>query len=156
MDRAEFLTVLRESLEGNIPQAEMEENLRYYREYFEQSDKSDRETVEELGDPRLIARTVIDAYRASKGPMADYYTEQARNEYSRSQSRAYRREEQAEGYHSEQGFLNKLLGWLIVLAVLAIVLVVGVVAVKILLTVVLPVVVIVLVVKLILDHSGRG
>lgn len=156
MDRAEFLTVLRESLEGNIPQAEMEENLRYYREYFEQSDKSDRETVEELGDPRLIARTVIDAYRASKGPMADYYTEQARNEYSRSQSREYRREEQAEGYRSERGFLNKLLGWLIALAVLVIVLVVGIVAVKVLLTVVLPVVVIVLVVKLILDHSGRG
>ena len=37
--------------------------------------------LEELGDPRLIARTIIDSFIAEKGPMADFYTKQARDEY---------------------------------------------------------------------------
>lgn len=82
MKRAEFLEILKESLERKIPQDEINDNLRYYREYFEQSDCSDEELCEELGDPRLIAKSVTNAYLASKGPMADAYTQQARSEFS--------------------------------------------------------------------------
>ena len=82
MDRTEFLKIMRESLERKIPQAEIEDNLKYYREYFEQSTCSDEEVCEELGDPRLIARSVINAYLASKGSAAEQYTQEARREYS--------------------------------------------------------------------------
>lgn len=82
MDRTEFLKVMRESLERKIPQAEIEDNLKYYWEYFEQSGCSDEEVCEELGDPRLIAKSVINAYLASKGSAADQYTQEARREYS--------------------------------------------------------------------------
>ena len=83
MDRGEFLSVLRESLEGFIPMEEVETNIDFYQNYFEEASQSDKEVIEELGDPRLIARTIIDAYNASKVPMADYYAEQAIIEYSR-------------------------------------------------------------------------
>ena len=82
MDRTEFLMIMRESLERKIPQAEIEDNLRYYREYFEQSGRSDEEVCEELGDPRLIAQSVTKAYLASKGAAAEQYTQEARREYS--------------------------------------------------------------------------
>lgn len=82
MDRTEFLKIMRESLERKIPQAEIEDNLRYYREYFEQSGRSDEEVCEELGDPRLIAQSVTKAYLASKGAEAEQYTQEARREYS--------------------------------------------------------------------------
>lgn len=69
MNRAEFLSILRESLEGNMPKEDVEANLRYYRDYFAQSEHSDKEVCEELGDPRLIAKSLIDAYMASKDLM---------------------------------------------------------------------------------------
>lgn len=67
MDRGEFLSILRESMEGLIPMDEVEKNIQFYRSYFDESGQADREVIEELGDPRLIARTIIDAYKASKG-----------------------------------------------------------------------------------------
>ena len=93
MDRIEFLSILRESLEGCIPLEDVEENVTFYRNYFDNADGSEQEVIQELGDPRLIARTIIEAYKASKGPMADYYTEKARSEYSREHSE----------YHDESG-----------------------------------------------------
>lgn len=83
MNQAEFLLILRESLERNIPRAELEENIAYYKDYFESSDSSETEVCEQLGDPRLIAKSIVDAYLASKGSEADHYTEKARSEYSR-------------------------------------------------------------------------
>lgn len=89
MNRAEFLDILKKSLEGEIPQAECVDNLRYYGEYFEKDTRSDEEICEELGDPRLIAKSVIEAYLASKGADAEHYTSQARSEYRRMQGDDY-------------------------------------------------------------------
>ena len=82
MEKKEFLDILRESLAGNVPASEVEENIRYYKDYIENEAESEEEALKQLGDPHLIARTIIDSFKASKGPMADFYTEQARNEYS--------------------------------------------------------------------------
>lgn len=35
MVKKEFLDILRESLAGNIPVSEIEENIRYYKDYIE-------------------------------------------------------------------------------------------------------------------------
>lgn len=106
VNRAEFLSILRESLEGNMPKEDVEANLRYYREYFAQSECSDKEVCEELGDPRLIAKSLIDAYMASKGPNADQYMDQARSEYSQTYGETY-------GHEIENG-LSKLFRYLVV------------------------------------------
>ena len=96
MNRAEFLSILRESLEGNMPKEDVEANLRYYRDYFAQSEHSDKEVCEELGDPRLIAKSLIDAYMASKGSDANQYMDQARSEYSQTYGETY-------GHETENG-----------------------------------------------------
>jgi len=116
MDRGEFLSILRESMEGLIPMDEVEKNIQFYRSYFDESGQADREVIEELGDPRLIARTIIDAYKASKGPMADYYTEQARSEYSREHSGQYgdfANQEGGGGSGRRFAWLEKAIGWFV-------------------------------------------
>lgn len=64
MSKAEFLDILREQLDGEIPSGEIYSNIRYYEQYIEreiQSGKTEEEVMELLGDPRLIAKTLIDA-----------------------------------------------------------------------------------------------
>lgn len=158
MDRGEFLSILRESLEGVIPMDEVEKNIQFYRNYFEESERTDREVIEELGDPRLIARTIIDAYKASKGPMADYYTEQARSEYSREHSGQYGdfKNQGEEGY-SEKHFawLEKAIGWIVVLFVAVVFFVLAVAVVGVFVGYVLPVILIIVLIKILVDYFRR-
>ncbi len=63
MTKEEFLTELREALSGSISPAAVNENVRYYDEYIEtesRKGRSEDEVMGELGDPRLIAKTIID------------------------------------------------------------------------------------------------
>ncbi len=153
MDRGEFLSLLRESLEGVIPMEEVEKNITFYRNYFEEAGKPEQEVIEELGDPRLIARTIIDAYKASKGPMADYYTEQARSEYSRERSGQYEgSENRAEG---GLAWYEKALGWIILIGILAVVLVLVANVIGIFVGFVLPVLLVVILVKIMIEQFRK-
>ena len=63
MTRDEFLSELENALNGSVKPALVNENLRYYEEYIETEKRkgnSEAAVLEELGDPRLIARTIID------------------------------------------------------------------------------------------------
>lgn len=156
MDRGEFLSILRESLEGFIPMDEVETNIEYYRNYFKEASQSDKEVIEELGDPRLIARTIIDAYKASKGPMADYYTEQARNEYSREHSENYdTTEETYYRYGRKIKWYEKVIFWAVILLVLVVVFGILFTVVGIFVGYVLPVVLLVLLIKILVDHFRK-
>ena len=65
MTREDFLRELRIALQGRIPQGEVNSQLSYYETYIiEESRKgrSESEVMESLGDPRLIAKTIIDTY----------------------------------------------------------------------------------------------
>lgn len=154
MDRVEFLAILRESLEGYIPNTDVEENIAFYRNYFEEAEKSEDKVIEELGDPRLIARTIIQAYKASKGPMADYYEEQARSEYSQSRSSGYEGGEGA-GFGAKKERIKRgvIIGGVCLLALLvlgAILALVGAVIMYL-----LPILVVIFVVKLLVDYFER-
>lgn len=64
MTKAEFLENLRRALNGNMSAAAVEDNIQFYDGYFSSQTaqgKSESEILEELGDPRILARTLIDA-----------------------------------------------------------------------------------------------
>ena len=64
MSKNEFLTILRGQLTGKIPTSEVESQVGYYEAYINGQiglGKSEESAVEELGDPRLIAKTVVDS-----------------------------------------------------------------------------------------------
>ena len=63
MNKDEFIQGLREALSGEVPPAVMRENQRYYENYIRtemEKGRTESEIMEELGSPRLIARTIID------------------------------------------------------------------------------------------------
>ena len=70
MNQGEFLSGLREALENELSGQAVQENVQYYRDYIEEEVRNGRqeeEVLSELGDPWLIARTVIDTPNAGRG-----------------------------------------------------------------------------------------
>lgn len=70
MRKADFLQELRETLQGEVPAAVIQENLNYYDSYISQEVSSGRReeaVIDEIGSPRLIAKTIIDSSGAAGG-----------------------------------------------------------------------------------------
>lgn len=70
MNREEFLRQFQEALEGKVTQQVINENTAYYRSYINSqvgSGKSEQQVLHELGDPRLLAKTIEESYRFSGG-----------------------------------------------------------------------------------------
>ena len=102
MDRNEFVSTLRAVLTGEVPAQVVEENVRYYNSYISQeiaSGKTEEEVLEGLGDPRLIARTIIDT-QAQKGAWTQGYG--SREAYDSYESYASPGDsEEKKGFHAE-------------------------------------------------------
>lgn len=63
MRKEEFLQMLRRALTGDVPPGVVEENIRYYDGYIAdevRKGRTEEEVIAEIGDPRLIARTIED------------------------------------------------------------------------------------------------
>ena len=70
MNKEEFLNRMQEALEGEISSDLIRSNLQYYRSYIMdemRGGRTEAEVLEELGDPRLIAHTIIDSQDAAEG-----------------------------------------------------------------------------------------
>lgn len=67
MTRSEFMDSLHRALAGNLTSSTVNENMRYYEEYFDmqlRSGQSEEEIIAALGDPRLLAKTILQASRS--------------------------------------------------------------------------------------------
>ncbi len=77
MRKEEFLQLLRQALMGDVPPGVLEENVRYYDSYITEEvrkGRTEEEVIAEIGDPRLIARTIEDTTEgASDGGYEDIY-----------------------------------------------------------------------------------
>lgn len=70
MDRYEFIDALRAALSGKVPATTVEDNVQYYEEYIAvqlRQGKSEEEVLSSLGDPRLLAKTIIEANKYAEG-----------------------------------------------------------------------------------------
>lgn len=68
MSRYEFIEKLRAALSGKATQSAINENIRYYEEYLDteiRKGKREEDVIRELGDPRLLAKTIIEANKQS-------------------------------------------------------------------------------------------
>ncbi|WP_343208784.1 DUF1700 domain-containing protein [Anaerolentibacter hominis] len=140
MSEFEFLSILREALTGTVPDMEIENNLNYYRDYIERelaAGKSEQQIFEELGDPRLIAKTLADTYgRNNKMNGTANYTIDEDGAAS-SESSGY-----TGGYEQrnrrKDSLLHRILSMLLMIFVLVIVFYVGGFAISFLLRFILP------------------
>lgn len=83
MNRIEFVDTLRTTLVSEMPRDKVEENVHYYNNYILSMGDEDRqqEEIDRIGDPHLIAQTIIDAYKMSE-PYK--YEEQTKGDYQQS------------------------------------------------------------------------
>ena len=133
MTKQEFLEKLRLALNGRVSPAQLMENLSYYEDYINteiRKGKGEEEVLAGLGDPRLIAKTLIDTSDKPGASKRQYYSE----DYSSAgQDRGFRADySQQNGWDVRFGRF-KLNSWygkllLILIAVLLIVIVANVVA----------------------------
>jgi uncharacterized membrane protein len=66
MDKKEFLEDLRQALVGEVNPKVLEDNIRYYDQYIgSRSSEEEERILQELGNPRLIAKTIIEAEKAT-------------------------------------------------------------------------------------------
>ena len=81
MRKDEFLQILRRALNGEVPPSVVEETIRYYDDYITQESRkgaSEEEVIAEIGDPRLIAKTIEDTTDgAGEGGYQDDFGETA-------------------------------------------------------------------------------
>lgn len=62
MNKHEFIDGLRAALNGRIPAPQVEDTVNYYQDYINmemRKGRTEEEVLQSLGDPRLIARTII-------------------------------------------------------------------------------------------------
>ena len=65
-----FIKNLSAALEGNVSNSEIASQIAYYNDYVDseiRKGKSEDEVIDSLGDPRLIAKTIIDISGESSG-----------------------------------------------------------------------------------------
>lgn len=68
MDKKEFIEKLQRSLASGLNSNQVSENIRYYQDYIEseiRKGKSEEEVIAGLGDPRLLAKSIIEANKHS-------------------------------------------------------------------------------------------
>lgn len=100
MTKYEFIEKLRAALSVSLNYNAVNDNVRYYEDYIDtqlRQGKSEQEVLDGLGDPRLIAKTIIEANKAagnigSAEGTEDTYggREQGGNNYKTGNRKVYR------------------------------------------------------------------
>lgn len=68
MSKVEFIDQLRAALSGKATTSTIEENIRYYDDYISgriRNGEAEEDVVAGLGDPRLLAKTIVEAGKHS-------------------------------------------------------------------------------------------
>ena len=149
MNKQEFIDKLRLALSGRVSASLVEENVAYYEEYINTQMRmgtSESAVLSSLGDPRLLAKTIISANNIEDTSKAQ---EDASGEYFGAGNRYYAQQRQ-----NNPPKVVRVPGWVwVLLVVLILVVIISVVfsIVSALLPFVLPVLVIVFFIKLFRD-----
>lgn len=132
MNKKEFLDVLRQFLNGEVGEDVIEKNIRYYDQYISsQTPEEEARVIEMLGDPRLIAKTVIETEKAAKNKGRNNSTYEngsySTNGTDRDES-GYRQKQERQGkniFITNLTWRQKLTAILILIAVIFVLIIVG-------------------------------
>jgi len=76
MSKADFIDGLGKSLMGKVDDNEYRKQIEYYSSYISRevaSGRSEEDVIAELGDPRLIAKTIVHTYTMKDNPINNRY-----------------------------------------------------------------------------------
>lgn len=121
MNKGEFLEGLRNALSGEVPPSVVQENLRYYDEYIRteiRKGRGESDVMEELGDARLIARTIIDTTPgAGEGAFESYTGSTGHHQEERRHQEPAENRGQKVHYYDLNKWYWKLMGILLVMGI---------------------------------------
>ena len=90
MNRHEFINGLKAALENELNSNKVLENVNYYNDYINneiRNGRNEADVIAELGDPWVIAKTIIDSEGAGSANYEEYsYVSPEQDSYSRSNS----------------------------------------------------------------------
>lgn len=117
------MSKLRAALNGRIPAPQVEDTINYYEDYINvevRKGKSEEEVLKSLGDPRLIARTIIQTNGTAGSGSGSYQESSYQSGY----------QDTYEGYRGYQGTHRsfRIPGWLLaIIVIIVLFLVIGLV-----------------------------
>lgn len=95
MDKRAFMEKLQRALAGGLNSIQVADNMRYYQDYIEseiRKGRSEADVLEQLGDPRLLAKSIIEANKRggeSYGSNREYDEEVSDNSESRKKVKGF-------------------------------------------------------------------
>ena len=103
MSKREFLDKLRKALENDLSGPVVQENVNYYSNYINeevQKGRSEREVLDELGDPWAIAKNIVTSEEIKGNTQETYESyEPRRQQRSQSYEQGYEEESGRSGIH---------------------------------------------------------
>lgn len=115
MNKSEFLRILRENLNLSLEKDAINEQLDYYDKYISDEIKkgrTEREVLDELGDPRLIAKT-IKTVNGSQSIENDNQTNTRQDDYSNKRREDYGKNVYA-NYMGSNGVIGCTIAFLVI------------------------------------------
>lgn len=97
MTKQDFLDELRRMLNRELEADEVADNIQYYSDYIDEavrSGKSEAQVLSELGDPRMIARTILDVDQ-QKDEQREYFRGSGGTVFTENEEGAYHAEEES-------------------------------------------------------------
>lgn len=92
MSKDEFMDGLGKSLKGKVDDNEYSSQMQFYSSYISSeiaSGRSEEEVLAELGDPRLIAKTILQTYLLKDDPIKRQYRDNHSRTYNNSGDEYY-------------------------------------------------------------------
>ena len=124
MNKKEFLDTLYNQLYGQMAEGAIAAHVQYYRNYIEDAVnqwRTEEDDLNELGDPRLIARTLLDTDSAASGnpqTIGSYSEPYADNSYEYNDSSSGSKKVKSRSFHLD---LSTWYGKLAVILIAAVV-----------------------------------
>ncbi|MCD7750787.1 MAG: DUF1700 domain-containing protein [Lachnospiraceae bacterium] len=139
MTKQEFIDKLKSALSGQVPDGVIWENVRFYEQYFDdQSAKglSEEAICEQIGSPKLIAKSIVEAEKHETGFVGD-----DRAEFVDEEPKSFQQGRSRFTVHTRRlpGWLSVVIGILIFLLILRLIFTVF----RVLIPVIVPVVLVV-------------
>jgi uncharacterized membrane protein len=170
MTKNDFLDQLRTILTGELPDSEVESNIRFYDDYIKSKTVADEENVVmvQLGDPRLIAKTIIETYQISHTPFYNNtkhersYQEEYTGEANTYRSQQGNRNDESNNYgktdfriHTSLNWYQKLIITLILILAIIILVIIGGIVLRLFFSIGFPLIIIYLVYKMVKNNARR-
>lgn len=156
MNKTEFLEGLRSSLSNEMPVHEIEKNIIFYSDYItaESNNKNEDIVISELGEPRLIAKTLNETFKIAQGSKENIKGQVIDDVYTDSYEKSKTTSTANKILSDKNTWYRKLVFILILIVIVGIFLLLGKIVLSVIFSFGLPILVFIIVIRIIKNIIG--